>query len=148
MGGRCLNCHITKAVIYKNNKHGNATRKGKMPVKAAAKPKKPAATKKKPSVTKPPMTQKEPFAPGDRVFVRWFGDDLLTVVREHKCSSPFPHYVCRFEETETDFVVSKLQMSRKRITMMSGDANRKQLELPVDTWNAFPHAASAASSSN
>ena len=69
------------------------------------------------------------FVPGDRVYARWFGDDVLTVQGVAKVDSSFPHYICSLGKSK--FVISKLHLSTQRIISETKDSNRRQLRLPI-----------------
>jgi hypothetical protein len=87
-----------------------------------------ATKQQKPAARILPMPSVE-FVPGDRVYARWFGDDVLTVQGVAKVDSSFPHYICSLGRSK--FVISKLHLSTQRIIPETKDSNRRQLRLPI-----------------
>lgn len=81
--------------------------------------------RKKPILPKISMAHKAVISSGDKVYARWFGDEKLTVIKQVKTKSPFPHYVCELGKNQ--YIISKLHLSRKRIISEVSDGNRKQL---------------------
>jgi hypothetical protein len=69
------------------------------------------------------------FHPGDQVYARWFGDEILTVVKKAKVDSCFPHYVCKIDGDE--YLIAQVYLSSERIIGKVTDGNRRQLSLAI-----------------
>lgn len=69
------------------------------------------------------------FNVGQSVYVRFFGDQRLTIESIAKVGSPFPHYVCSLNGC--NYLISRLYISLKRLSPETKDSNRLQLSLPL-----------------
>ena len=78
---------------------------------------------------KNPSNQKTRFKPGDEVYARYFGDDILIVRGLADAGKPFPHYLCSLNGK--GYVLPQLHLSGKRLLPCLDDNNRRQLVLPI-----------------
>lgn len=90
------------------------------------KPKRKTRPKKAPR-QKPDMAHKTTFNIGDSVYARYFGDEVLVIEALAETQSPFPHYICSIGDNR--YVISKLQLSSKKLISETEDGNRKQLHV-------------------
>lgn len=81
------------------------------------------------SPIKNPSSPTAHFKPGDQVYARYFGDDILLVRKLADTGKSFPHYVCSLNGK--CYLVSQLHLSSKRLSSFVEDGNRKQLPLPI-----------------
>lgn len=82
-------------------------------------------------------TRKPPrLCPGLTVYARWHGEEEYIIIREApEVKSPIRHFICQAYSSctarEEFWVFPELQLSTKPIAPLTGEANRKQLALPV-----------------
>jgi len=73
------------------------------------------------------------FAAGDRVYARWQGRTEFELVGRAMCDSSFPHWICKTFGGRRDeyWMIPEIHLSRKEVSFLVGDHNRKQLTLTV-----------------
>ena len=71
------------------------------------------------------------FAIGDRVFARWQGRTEFELVSRAVCDSSFPHWICKTFGGRHDeyWMIPEIHLSRREVSFLVGDHNRKQLTL-------------------
>lgn len=80
-------------------------------------------------VRKEKRLAKTEFHPGDQVYARWFGDEILTIVKKAEVDSSFPHYVCEINRER--YLIAQIYLSSERIIGKVADGNRRQLSLAI-----------------
>jgi hypothetical protein len=72
-----------------------------------------------------------PFSPGDKVFARYQGRSEFELVGRAVCDSAFPHWTCKTFGGRRDeyWIIPEIHLSRKEISFLIGEHNRKQLTL-------------------
>lgn len=70
------------------------------------------------------------FMPGEIVFARWQGSDEFEIVEE-LFGATIPHYKCKtwVAKKYEYWVIPQIHLSRKEISLMIREPNRKQLNL-------------------
>ncbi len=71
------------------------------------------------------VSKTKQFQVGDRVYARFFGDQVLVIEAVASVASPFPHYVCSL--SGSFFLISKLWLSSKKLSTETEDSNYRQL---------------------
>jgi len=73
------------------------------------------------------------FSAGEKVYARWQGCAEFELVGRAVCNSQFPHWICKtFGGRRDDFwIIPEIHLSRKELSFLVGDHNRKQLSLNI-----------------